>query len=119
MALLIPDKPWAITHSSYVQILDVINRQNLDLGAARAKQSEHGIQAVDVYGGKRMDGSRYTTQRNGVAVVDVYGPIARRANLFMDISGGTSIDLLARDIQAALDNPAINSLLLVFDSPGG
>jgi ClpP class serine protease len=119
MALLIPTRPWAILPTAYSQVLDVINREGLNLAAARERRDDHAARAVELYGSKPMDGARYMTIRNGVAIIDVYGPIARRANLFSEISGGTSIDLLARDVTSALDNPAVQSLLLVFDSPGG
>lgn len=119
MALLIPNKPWAITPDTYRQVLDVLNREGLNLAAAREKRDDHAARAVELYGSKPMDNARYMTLRNGVAIIDVYGPIARRANLFSEISGGTSIDYLARDVTSALDNPAVQSLLLVFDSPGG
>lgn len=33
--------------------------------------------------------------------------------------GGTALDLLAKDLQAALDNPDVKSILLDVDSPGG
>lgn len=119
MTLLIPSKPWAITPDSYAQVLDVLNREGLNLAGARERRDDHHVRAVELYGAKPMDGARYMTLRGGVAIIDVYGPIARRANLFSKISGGTSIDYLARDVTSALDNPAVQSLLLVFDSPGG
>lgn len=119
MPLLIPDRPWAMTETSYRQVLDILNRENLNLAEARAKQDDHTVRAVELYGGAKIDNARYMTLRQGVAIIDVYGPIARRANLFSAISGGTSIDLLARDVQLALDSPAVQSLLFVFDSPGG
>ena len=33
--------------------------------------------------------------------------------------GGTALDILARDIQAALDNDEVHAILLDVDSPGG
>lgn len=119
MALLIPNKPWAIMPAAYSQVLDVINREGLNLAAARERRDDHAARAVELYGSKPMDGARYMTIRQGVAIIDVYGPIARRASLFSEISGGTSIDFLARDVTVALDSPAVSSLLFVFDSPGG
>lgn len=118
MTLLIPDKPWAITEAAYRAVLDVINRDNLRADLAEARRAGH-TEAVERFAGRPMDGARYITIRDGVAIIDAYGPIARRANLFSEISGGTSIDLLARDYQAAFDNPAVHSILTVFDSPGG
>jgi len=56
---------------------------------------------------------------DGVAVLPIDGVIAKRANLFTQISGGTSSQLIARDLQAALNDPAVHSIILAIDSPGG
>lgn len=119
MPLLIPDKPWAITQAAYEAVIEVINRERPDKAQAEQRRDEHIARAVEFYGATRLDGARYTTVRNGVAIVDVYGPIARRANLFSEISGGSSVDMLARDYQVAMASPAVHSILSVFDSPGG
>lgn len=78
--------------------------------------------AVETRKGEVMPGARTVRVRGdapGVAIIPVTGPIFRYANLFTAFSGGTSTELLARDIQAAIDNPQIKALLLNIDSPGG
>ncbi len=69
--------------------------------------------------GERLEDTRKVTLRNGVAVVPVIGPIFRYANLFTEISGATSTQVLATDIQRALDDPKVKSIVLNIDSPGG
>lgn len=59
------------------------------------------------------------TTRNGVAVVSVIGPIMRYANIFTYMSGATSTELLAKDFTTALNDPAISTIVLNIDSPGG
>jgi signal peptide peptidase SppA len=54
-----------------------------------------------------------------VAVIPVYGVISQRMNLFQEISGGTSAELIARDIRAAANDPEVSAILLDVDSPGG
>lgn len=56
---------------------------------------------------------------DGVAVVPVVGPSAKRMNLMTQISGGVSTELLARDIRAALADEGVHSIILHIDSPGG
>src|SRR5699024_5901761 len=68
---------------------------------------------------KQLEHTHTVTNRNGVAVIPVTGPIFRYANLFTRISGATSTEVLATDIQAALDDPSIKSIVLNIDSPGG
>ena len=56
---------------------------------------------------------------DGVAVLAIDGVLAKRANMFMQISGGTSMELAARDLQAAVDDNSVHSIILAIDSPGG
>ncbi|UVM54289.1 S49 family peptidase [Pseudomonas sp. B21-012] len=69
--------------------------------------------------GERLEETRSVSLRNGVAVVPVIGPIFRYANLFTEISGATSTQVLATDIQRALDDPKVKAIVLNIDSPGG
>ena len=75
--------------------------------------------ALETKLGRPLDNSRTVTVRNGVAVIPVIGPIFRYANLFTEISGATSTQVLATDIREALDNPGITAIVLNIDSPGG
>lgn len=56
---------------------------------------------------------------DGVAVIPIEGVIAKRMNLFSQISGGVSSQLVARDVQAALADQSVHSIILAVDSPGG
>lgn len=56
---------------------------------------------------------------DGVAVIPVEGVMAKRMNLFAQISGGVSTELAARDIRAAAADPSVHSIIQLYDSPGG
>jgi capsid assembly protease len=56
---------------------------------------------------------------DGVAVLPLEGVMAKRANMFMQISGGLSMEIAARDLQNAVDDPSVHSIILAIDSPGG
>lgn len=76
-------------------------------------------EALEARLGKPLDNTRAVTLRDGVAVIPVTGPIMRYANLFTRISGATSTQELATDLQAAIDNPQVKAIVLNIDSPGG
>jgi len=61
----------------------------------------------------------YETLPGHVAVISVRGVLAKRVNLMQQFSGGTSMELLGRDFQAALDDPDVRAIVLDVDSPGG
>lgn len=56
-------------------------------------------------------------KRGNYAVIPVIGPIFPRANLFTMISGGVSIEMLAKDTQAVV-NAGLKPVIY-FSSPGG
>ncbi len=55
----------------------------------------------------------------GVAILPIQGVMAKRMNMFSQISGGMSTELVARDLRAALADPAVHAIILDTDSPGG
>lgn len=100
-------QPWAIAPEVLEQILAIAQGEN------------ESPEAVSQKLGRPLQNTRTVTHREGVALVPVTGPIFRYANLFTAISGGTSVDVLATDFRAALDNPDIRGIALEIDSPGG
>lgn len=68
---------------------------------------------------KPLENTRRATIRDGVAIIPITGVLTPRLDIFTALSGGTAMDELARDIQSALDNTNVRSILLDIDSPGG
>lgn len=99
-------RPWLITSEALDTVMSVADRQG-------------DVEALEARLGRSLDNTRNVTVRDGVAVILVTGPIFRYANLFTEISGATSTQVLATDFQAAFDDPAIKAIIPVFDSPGG
>lgn len=54
-----------------------------------------------------------------IAVIDIFGTVTRRANLFSNWSGGTSTEIAKKEFAKALEDPKIRGILLNVDSPGG
>ena len=104
--------PWAITPEMYVEIQGIYARhmrgEKINLADIEARV---GAPLANVRREYAVD--------QGVAVIDVFGVLAKRMNLFMQISGGTSMEILASQIRSALEDPAVNSIILATDSPGG
>lgn len=99
-------RPWYIQRESLESILAIADRQG-------------DVEALQTRLGRPLDNTRSVSMRDGVAVIPVTGPIFRYANLFTEISGATSTQELATDIQAALDNRYVRAIVLNVDSPGG
>lgn len=100
------ERPWAIQPDALETILRLARR-------------EGDPEAISLKAGTRLANTSRVQVRDGVAIVSVLGPIFRRANLMSVISGATSIDLLARDLQEAYSSSDVKAVLLEVDSPGG
>ncbi|MBX6620727.1 S49 family peptidase [Pseudomonas syringae pv. tomato] len=103
---LAASQPWLMLPDALDNLLTIADR----MGDPGALESKTGI---------RLENSRTVSVRNGVAIIPVVGPVFRYANLFTEISGATSTQVLATDLQSALDDPNIKSIILNIDSPGG
>ena len=103
---------WAIEPAMLNEIRGIyathLRGEKINLAAIEAslgrslKNGSHGYEVVD-----------------GVAVIPVIGVTAKKMNMFADISGGASTELIGRDIRAAINDPAVKSIILHIDSPGG
>lgn len=104
--------PWAIMPDKLIEIRSIYD--------ARKRGESIDIEAVERRIGKPLQNDNQGYQiRSGVAVIPVHGVISKRMNLLSEISGGASTEMIARDINAAIDDPDVESILLHIDSPGG
>jgi ClpP class serine protease len=100
-------QPWAIDPSW------------LPLIAALAQRAHDAPEVIAAREARPLNGARRATMRDGVAVLPLHGPIFPRANVLTETSGATSLQMLASDLQKALDDPQVRAVLLDIDSPGG
>ncbi len=104
--------PWAIQPEKLVELRGIyethLRGEKIDVKAVEARIGKplnnppQGYKVVD-----------------SVALIPIEGVIAKRMNLFTQISGGVSTDLLARDFKSALEDPSVKAIVLALDSPGG
>lgn len=98
---------WAMEPEALRKLVSIAQRRNPTPETIAAKL------------GRPLDNTRAVTVRDGVATIPVTGPLFRYANLFTEVSGATSYEVLATDLTAALDDPNVHAILLAVDSPGG
>ena len=116
MAMTILDvlySPWAILPDHLTEMREIY--------AAYLRGERQDIAVIEARRGAPLKGPEpggYEI-RDGVAVITVRGAIAQRMSLMQDVSGGTSSDLLTRDIKGATEDPKARAILLQIDSPGG
>jgi signal peptide peptidase SppA len=104
--------PWAIIPDKLAEIQEIYR--------ARVEGGEIDIATIEAQIGKPLDNKRkpYTVDC-GTAIIPIEGVIGKKMNLFTQISGGTSSQILQQDFAAAIADPDVHSILLAIDSPGG
>lgn len=104
--------PWAIVPEKLLEIQNIY--------ATHLRGEKIDLKAVEAQLGKPLqnDPKRYENI-NGVGVVRIEGVLARRANLVMRMSGGTSTEQMRAQFREAMNDREAESILMVIDSPGG
>ncbi|MFK7822778.1 MAG: S49 family peptidase [Oligoflexales bacterium] len=100
------NEPWAATSEEVQKVWTVVNGLG-DPQSLRAKLD------------KPLEQTKYTKVREGVAIVSINGPLVRYAGVMSDISGATSYDAIARDLNKASEDPSIRTIVLEINSGGG
>lgn len=104
--------PWAIEPGKLLELHAIyaahVHGELVDIGAIEARlgrplaSEQRDYEIVD-----------------GVAVIPVEGVIAKKMNMFSQISGGASSQLARRSLGAAQADSAVHSIILSVDSAGG
>lgn len=105
--------PWAIIPESFDQIHQIVSDRSRGIELDRAAIEARGVKLGST------KAPRQIVKQGRTALIPIDGTIAKKMNMFMEISGGTSTEMLQKDIQSALDNRDIDSILLDVYSPGG
>lgn len=103
------EMPWAIKPEALGVILDI-----LEFRANGGKRTDDEI--VDLIG----DAEKPEARTEGkVAIIPIYGTIMPRADVFTDISGGTSLQKVQAQLLKADRDSDISTIVLDIASPGG
>lgn len=111
--LEILNSPWAIIPDRLLQIQGIYAR--------RLDGEDPDLAAIEARIGRPLTNQPAQGYEimNGAALIPLQGVLGQRMNLMANMSGGTSTQLFARDVQAAAADPAVQSIVLLVDSPGG
>ena len=107
--------PWAITPEMHSVILDIYAKHVMG-----DKLDAEGLASLEANLGRKLENERkpYSVV-DGVAVLPLVGVMAKKANMFMRISGGVSTQIFAQEFTHALNDPDVRALVINADTPGG
>jgi signal peptide peptidase SppA len=105
------EHPWALTASMRGVVVGIL---------ARRLAGEEPDVAV-LAAAREARATRVVPSGEGAitAVIPIQGVLAPRMNLFSDVSGGTTFDALTKQLQAAVADPQVKTIVFDVDSPGG
>lgn len=87
---------------------------------AHARGEAADLQAIEAALGRPLNNKPAAIQvQDGVAVISIEGPIAKRMGMLQAVSGGTSSGAAAAQLADALADPSVTAIVLAIDSPGG
>jgi signal peptide peptidase SppA len=104
--------PWAIVPEKYFELRAIYE--------THLRGEKIDIESIEARIGRPLKSEHQPYQMAGnVAVINIDGVMGKKMNLFTQISGGVSTEILGNDIAAAMDDPDVSAILLSIDSPGG
>ena len=120
----IRSQPWAII-PEYLEAIEAMAARAIDDNILKKIAQDGHVDTVDAAHmaiaavGTRLEGTRMSTVRDGVAVVPMIGAIFPRASMVGASTDGTSLDAIMRDVRVAEASDDISRGVLLVDSPGG
>ena len=109
MALInVISSPWAITTDAFNTL------QNVYLSHLKKEKIDIASLGLPL----KNEQKRYDIFDN-VGVIHINGIIAKKMNMFTEISGGASTQLIAKDLKELIADASIDAIILSIDSPGG
>lgn len=104
---------WAIEPAKLIEMQAIY--------ATHMRGEKIDIAAIEARMGRPLasEQQKYSIQDGGVAVLPIEGVLAPKANLLMQISGGASTQMLTTQVQSAMADSRVKSIILAIDSPGG
>lgn len=123
---LILGSDWAIVPEKLEAILDLMKARSSGIRftteeiAEKVGEKKEVVKAGILYE-TREDAivNQNSRSRKKVAVLQMYGVVAQRMDMFLQISGGTSTDTFGKLFDMAVKEPNIGAIVLDIDSPGG
>lgn len=104
--------PWALAPEKLLEIQAIyethLRGEKIDIKAVEARLGQPLVNEPKPY-----------QVVNGVALVPMIGVLAKRANMFTQISGGTSTQMIGDWLDQAAADQQVTSIILEIDSPGG
>jgi signal peptide peptidase SppA len=103
------EHPWAVTPSTRPIIAGILAR----------RVAGHDTDPAEIQAALVNRKNLPQPAKGTVALIPFYGIVAPRMNLLSEFSGGTTFEALTQQLQAAVANPDVKTIVFDVDSQGG
>ena len=102
-------------------VMDETLAEMQSIYATHLRGEKIDVQAIEARLGRPLanDQQQYEMHPGGVAVLRASGVMAPKANILMQVSGGISTQLLAKQLDSMAADPRVKAVVFAPDSPGG
>jgi signal peptide peptidase SppA len=107
LALFSEDHLWAISREHIRALVTAVSQVDIEAVSSR-------LAGTSIEGG-----GPYLKNYNGVGVINVRGPLLPYRSIFTWLLGGSAVEDITTGLMAAVNEPAIRSIVLSINSPGG
>lgn len=101
---------WAILPETFATLFEVLS--------LRAQGQQFTAEEIHARVGGR-EPRRDTMMAGPVAVLPIYGVLVPKADMFTEMSGGSSVERLQSEFMDAVEDENVSAIVLDVDSPGG
>lgn len=104
---------WAVMDDTLAEMQNIY--------ATHLRGEKIDVQAIEARLGRPLasEQQQYELHPGGVAVLRASGVMAPKANILMQVSGGISTQMLAKQFDSMLGDSRVRSVIFAPDSPGG
>ena len=103
------NRPWAIDPAKMDELVAFME----------IKMSGGSISAEDIQAAVGRDNGGNEQRAGAIAILPVRGVLSPRMNMLNDISGGTSYEMLGKQLRTLVSDSGVGAIILDIDSPGG
>ncbi len=116
--LQLASKPWLMEANWFRVAINIASRNPPTTGLEGEFATAIEKRALSLGDGKQKE-TRFTEKRGNVGILHIRGPIVRYAGI-MELSANVrSLETYAKEFKALENDPAIETIVLNIDSPGG
>lgn len=102
-------EPWALEKGKLLSVANFL----------RIKAAGETISAEEVARITQKRAQEVQETKGNISVLPIQGVIGERMNMLDDISGGTSTELISKQLRAMLNDDQVKAIILDINSPGG